>query len=129
LKVAARLFVGGGVFFGVLFAIYWLTSYEPAGSTLLAIGVPASILIGGYLWFQVRKMGELAEDRPDAGPGDGAGPIVSVPAPSLWPVGLAFGAGTFVAGLVLGPWLAGPGAIVLVMSVIGLTLRGRSYPK
>ncbi|HEX2052902.1 MAG TPA: hypothetical protein VHJ78_04125, partial [Actinomycetota bacterium] len=57
-----------------------------------------------------------------------AGPLVAVPAASLWPVGLAFGAGTLAAGLVLGPWLAAPGAIVLAMSVIGIALKGRDYP-
>ena len=111
----------------ILFGFYWFTSYEQVGGTLLLLGGPACFLIGGYIWLQLRKHGELAEDLPDAGPGDGAGPVVLVPAPSLWPLGVAFGAGTFAAGLVLGPWLAAPGAIVLIASVIGVALKGRVY--
>ena len=128
MRVASRLFIGGGIFFGLLFAVYWFTSYEPVGSTLLLLGVPACLLIGGFIWLQLRRHGELSEDEPGAGPGDSPGPVVAVPAPSLWPVGVAFGAGTFAAGLVLGPWLAAPGAIVLIMSVIGVALKGRDYP-
>ncbi|HVL50924.1 MAG TPA: cytochrome c oxidase subunit 4 [Actinomycetota bacterium] len=128
MRIATRLFVGAGVFFLFLFLLYWLTSYEPVGSTLLAVGVPSCLLIGGYLWLQLRTHGELAEDRPDSTSEEHAGPVVVVPAPSLWPVGLAFGAGTFAAGLVLGPWLAAPGAIVLIMSVVGVALKGRNYP-
>lgn len=127
MKIAAWLFIGGAVFFLALFGIYWFTSYEQAGGTLLALGVPACLIIGGYLALQVRKTGDLAEDAPGATPEDSAGEIVSVPAASLWPVGLAFGAGTFAAGLVLGPWLAAPGAIVLVLSIVGISLRGRDY--
>lgn len=127
MKIAARLFLGGAVFFAVLFGIYWFTSYEIAGGTLLALGGLACLLIGSYLALQVRKLGDLAEDSPEATFADNPGLIVSVPAPSLWPVGLAFGAGTFAAGLVLGPWLAAPGAIVLVLSVVGISLRGRDY--
>lgn len=128
MKVSARLFIGAAIFFVVLFVFYWFTSYEPVGGTLLFAGIPACLLIGGYIWLQLRRFGELAEDRLDATPEDTAGVIVEVPAPSLWPVGLAFGAGTFAAGLVLGPWLAAPGAIVLVASVIGLSMQGRDYP-
>jgi hypothetical protein len=128
MKGASRMFIGGGIFFLVLFGFYWFTSYEPAGGVLLLLGGPACFVIGGYIWLQLRKHGELSEDMPGAGPGDAAGPVVSVPAPSLWPVGVAFGAGTFAAGLVLGPWLAAPGALVLFTSVIGVALKGRSYP-
>ncbi len=127
MKVAYRLFAGAGVGFWILFGFYWFSGYEPAGRTLLLLCGPACFLVGGYLWLQLRKHGELAEDVAGAGPGDGAGPVVSVPAPSLWPLGVAFGAGTFAAGLVLGPWLAAPGAIVLIVSVVGVALKGRNY--
>ena len=128
MRVAARLFMGAAIFFGVLFAIYWFTSYEPVGSTLLGLGIPACLLIGVYLWRQVRRNGDLPEDSEDGNVELAAGPVVAVPAASLWPVGLAFGAGTFAAGLVLGPWLAAPGAIVLVISILGIALKGRDYP-
>lgn len=129
MKVATRLFVGAGIFFGFLFLVYWLTSYEPVGTTLLGVAAPACLLIGVYLVLQLRRHGELTEDIEDSDPKDSAGAVVAVPAPSLWPLGVAFGAGTFAAGLVLGPWLAAPGAIVLVASVIGVALKGRDYPQ
>lgn len=127
MKIGSRLFIGAAAFFGVLFGIYWRTSYETTGGTLLAVGVTACLLIGGYLAIQVRRRGGLAEDNPQASYRDQPGPVVCVPAPSLWPLGAAFGAGTLAAGLVFGLWLAVPGVIGLVLSVIGLSLRGRDY--
>lgn len=126
MRVAARLFLGAGAFFLVLFVIYWFMSYEPVGSTLLAVGVPSCLLIGVYLNRLASRGGSLPEDR-DGNHGDALGAVVSVPSAGLWPLGVAFGAGTFAAGLVLGFWLALPGAIVLLISIIALTVNGRDY--
>lgn len=126
MRVSARLFIGAALFFLFLFVVYASTASEPVGSTLLGLGSAACALVGVYLWLQVRRGGELAEDRPDARPEELAGPLVAVPAPSLWPVGVAFGAGTFSAGLVLGAWLALPGAVIMVASVVGVALAGRN---
>jgi hypothetical protein len=126
MKVAARLFLGAGIFLGAIFLAYWLMSYEPAGSVLLGVGAPTCFAVGIYLWRVASKAGPVPEDR-DASHEDAQGEVVAVPGPSLWPVGVAFGAGTLSAGLVLGAWLATPGIIVLVISIIALTLRGRNY--
>ena len=95
------------------------------GSTLLAIGVPACLLIGAYL-NRLTRVGPTP-GGPRRHPSDALGDVVTVPSASLWPLGVAFGAGTFSAGLVLGAWLAAPGALVLVVSIIAITLRGRDY--
>lgn len=126
MKIASRLFIGAGVFFFVLFLIYWFMSYEPAGSTLLVVGAPACLLVGLYLHRLAGRGGSRPEDR-DGSPKEALHEVVSVPAPSLWPLGVAFGSGTFAAGLVLGFWLALPGAILLLISIIALTLSGRNY--
>ena len=126
MKIAAKLFLGAGAFFFVLFVIYWFMSYEPVGSTLLAVGVPACLLVGVYLGRLAVRGSSRPEDR-DGSHRDALGEVVSVPAPSLWPVGVAFGAGTLAAGLVLGFWLALPGAVVLLISIVALTLSGRNY--
>lgn len=126
MKIAARLFTGSAIFFVVLFGIYWFSSHEPAGATLLALEVPATLLVGVYLRRYSRS--SSSGDRSEFGAGEAEGEIVAVPAPSLWPVGLAFGAGTFSAGLVLGPWLLIPGAVLLVISIIAQSLTGRDYP-
>jgi len=126
-KVAYRLFVGSAVFFGLTFALYWFTSYEPAGGTLLALGLPATLMIGVYLFRQQQRFGLGPEDSKSAGPGEGLGEVVLVPAPSVWPAAVAGGAGLMAMGLVFGLWLFVPGALVLAISVAGQALSGRNY--
>lgn len=128
MRTAARLFIGSAIFFAVLFGIYWFTSYEPAGGTLLALGLPATLMVGLYLRRYGRSIATGSQDRSDSPAEEAQGEVVAVPAPSLWPVGVAFGAGTFSAGLVLGLWLLIPGAVVMAASIIASSLTGRDYP-
>jgi len=127
MRVASRLFMGSSVFFAVTGAIYWFTSYEPAGATMLALGLPATLLVGLYLRAQYRRFGPGPEDAPDAGHQTGTGISVLVPAASMWPPAVAAGAGIAGMGLVFGIWLFIPGAILLVVSLVGHSLSGRTY--
>lgn len=126
MKVASRIFLGAAVFLGSIFLVYWFMSYEHAGGTLLGVGAVTSLGVGLYLRRVAQRAGPVPEDR-DSAQEEGVGDVVAVPAPSLWPLGVGFGAGTLAAGLVLGAWLATPGAIVLVVSIVALALRGRNY--
>ncbi|MGI8427244.1 MAG: aa3-type cytochrome oxidase subunit IV [Actinomycetota bacterium] len=127
MKVAYRLFLGSGVFFAVIGGMYWFTSYEPAGATMLALGLPATLLVGLYLRAQHRRFGPGPKDRPNGEVLDGEGISVLVPAASMWPPAVAAGAGIAGMGLVFGAWLFIPGAILLVISLVGQSLSGRNY--
>jgi len=127
MKAGGRLFIGGAGFFAVIGSLYWFTSYEPAGTTLLALGLPATLLIGIYLRGQQRRLGLAPQDQPGGSLEDALGNVVAVPAPSIWPVAVAAAAGTMAAGMVLGIWLLLPGVILLAISLIGHAITGRAY--
>src|SRR5690242_21495654 len=55
--------------------IYWFTSYEDAGTTMLAASSLLGLLAGGYLLLQARRFPPRPEDRPDATLAEGAGPV------------------------------------------------------
>jgi len=114
-----------GIFFAIIGAIYWFTSYEQAGTLMLIGSALLGLLPGGYYYYWYRKMGQRPEDNPDATIASGAGVISSFPGSSIWPFVLASGA--FFIGLtfVFGIWFA-PVALALVVSaLIGATVESR----
>ena len=128
MRVQALVFVGTGAFLALIGAIYWFSSYEPAGTVLLVLGLGLGVIPGAYLLWRTASAPALAEDRADADPGDGAGPLGTFPASSVWPVVLAGGVALTGVGLVFGVWAALPGLIFVVVAFVGATLESRGSP-
>jgi len=112
MKVESFFYLGVTAFFVVIGVIYWFTSYEDAGTTMLAASSLLGLLAGGYLLLQSRKFPPRPEDRPDATLAEGAGPVDQFPASTIWP-------------FVFGVWVVLGGAIVLVLGVIGMIRQSR----
>jgi hypothetical protein len=116
-KVSGRFLIFIGFFFGIIGIIYWFTSYEDAGSVMLAGSALLGLLPGGYYLWWSRRMRPLEGDVSDASVADGAGVIDSFPGSSIWPfllgMGALFASLTFIFGL----WLA-PIAIALGLSAV-----------
>jgi|SRR5712692_6874499 hypothetical protein len=125
MKVESLFYLGVTAFFVVIGAIYWFTSYEYAGSTMLAASSLLGLLAGGYLFLQARKYPPRAQDRPDATLAEGAGPVDEFPAPSIWPFVFALGAAVFATGFVFGIWVILGGAAVLGLGVVGMIRQSR----
>ncbi|MDQ6797557.1 MAG: cytochrome c oxidase subunit 4 [Actinomycetota bacterium] len=125
MKTEGSIFVGLGVFFGVITTIYWFTSYEDAGSTLLLTTIGLGAIPGAWLIWISRRHPPRLEDRYDASIEEGAGRIGSFPESSVWPLGFAGGLSLVALGLVFGIWLALPGLLVMLISMIGAILEGR----
>ena len=114
------LFVGG---FGlVLAAIYWIVSYELAGTVLLAgFGLGAALL---GIRLRIERPVRAAEASPDGTtapgldtPGDGATPFRDetgrLPGDTLAPLALGLGIALGVTAVVFGPWLLVAGIVPL----------------
>src|SRR5215211_6812205 len=114
MKVESLFYLGVTAFFIVIGAIYWFTSYEDAGTTMLAASSLLGLLAGGYLMLQSRKFPPRPEDRPDATLAEGEGPVDQFPASTIWPFVFAFGAVVFATGFVFGVWVILGCAIVLL---------------
>lgn len=125
MKVESLFYLGVTGFFVVIGAIYWFTSYEDAGTTMLVASALLGLLAGGYLFLQSRKYPPRPEDRPDATLAEGAGPVDEFPAPSIWPFVFAFGAVVFATGFVFGIWVVLGGAAVLGLGVVGMIRQSR----
>jgi len=124
MKVEGYVFAGTAAFFGAIVALYWFTSYEDAGSTLLLATAAFGMLPGAFLLWAARR----SRRRPDASSAatsDGHGPVGAFPVTSFWPLALASGAVLAALGLVFGVWFAIPGAILMVIAATGAVLESR----
>ena len=122
MKVEWRLFTGAAVFAGVVGGLYWLVSYEHAGTVMLVFSGAALLMVAAYLGVVGGRGGERPEDRPDADPGDaGAGADAGeyYPSSSVWPFLTAAGAVVFGFGLVFGAGVGSLGVLLLVAALGG----------
>lgn len=126
MKAEYRLFAGAGAFLAVTATAYWFVTYEDAGTTMLAMGVAAVLLVAGWLLVQSRRTAPRPEDRPDASPGDGAGDVGYFPASSIWPLVIAAGAVIIGNGLVFGVWLGLTGGLLLLVGLLGFAKEASS---
>jgi len=57
MKIEALFLIGVGIFFGIVGAVYWFTSYEDGGTMMLAGTCLLGLLPGSYYMFWHRRMG------------------------------------------------------------------------
>jgi hypothetical protein len=124
-KIEGSIFAGVAAFFAVIAGLYWFSSYEDAGSVLLVTTIGLGAIPGAWLIWISRRHPPRLEDRDDATIAEGAGRIGSFPESSVWPLAFAGGASLGALGLVFGIWLALPGLLVMVISMIGAVQEGR----
>lgn len=125
MRTEGLIFAATGAFFAVVTAVYWFTSYEEAGSTMLLLTVGLGLIPGVWLLWWARRMDPRPEDRPDADIEDGTGALGSFPGATAWPVTLAFGAVLAANGMAFGIWPALPGFVLMVVAGCGAILSGR----
>jgi hypothetical protein len=104
---------------------YWLAAVEHGGATALLATVLALLFLSTYLFLTARRTGDRPEDRPDAGPADGAGEVGVFPARSPWPAVMGVAATLTGFFLVFSRWLAVPGLALLLVGAAGLAAESQ----
>ena len=111
------------VFLGRSTLVYWFTSYDPTGTTALALSAALGTLIGYYALFLHRRIGFRPSDRGDADIEEGAGEIGFFSPHSWWPLVAAAASATLMLGLIFGWWLFVLGAIAQIVGVVGILFQ------
>ena len=116
MSLLAKIFGALGVFVVIDLAVYWLHSYENEGSLLLLAVALGALLVGAYLYRDVRRSraaasadaagGELHDEEPHVGP-------------TIWPVMLAVAMIGLVVGAIGETWALVEGAVLLVVALVG----------
>lgn len=114
------LFTGIGLFYSLMAAIYWVIGGEPVGIACLILSAALAYMVGFYVWFTQRKIGEiLPEDNLEAEISDGAGELGFYSPHSWWPLPVAAFAVLAGLGLIIGWWLTAIAAGGLIISIVG----------
>lgn len=111
-------FAAIGSFFVLLGVIYWFTSYEAAGTTMLLLCSGLGAL--GMWVTRPNRLGEVAG-------GEASGQTVDTPSEpheavesSLWPLIVGLGLMLVANGFVLGLWLLVPGGALVLRGLVGM---------
>jgi hypothetical protein len=124
MKTSWILFVGLSIFYAIMTVIYWQLGGEPVGVTAIALSGGLALIIGFYLWFTSRRLGNvLPEDNLQGEIADSAGELGFYSPHSWWPLPVALSACTLGLGLIIGWWLVLIGVGSLLISVLGLVLQ------
>jgi len=124
MKTSWLLFIGLSIFYAIMTVIYWQLGGEPVGITAIALSGGLALIVGFYLWFTARRLGNvLPEDNFQGEIADSAGELGFYSPHSWWPLPVALSACTLGLGLIIGWWLVLIGVGSLLISVLGLVLQ------
>ena len=124
MKTSWLLFIGLSIFYAMMTVIYWQLGGEPVGITAIALSGGLALIVGFYLWFTARRLGNvLPEDNLQGEIADSAGELGFYSPHSWWPLPVALSACTLGLGLIIGWWLVLIGVGSLLISVLGLVLQ------
>ena len=124
MKTSWLLFIGLSIFYAIMTVIYWQLGGEPVGITAIALSGGLALIVGFYLWFTSRRLGNLLpEDNLQGEIADSAGELGFYSPHSWWPLPVALSACTVGFGLIIGWWLVLIGVGSLLISVLGLVLQ------
>ena len=118
-QVPWRIFMGVGVFIGVIALVYGPAD-EAAGKVMLAVAAMLGLFCGTFLWLNLRRF--EAGNAGDVGGDDDA---LYLPEASPWPFGIGLGVTLVLNGLLIGAWFLVPGTMVLVLSLAGFANQSR----
>ena len=124
MKTSWLLFIGLSIFYAIMTVIYWQLGGEPVGITAIALSGGLALIVGFYLWFTSRRLGNLLpKDNLQGEIADSAGELGFYSPHSWWPLPVALSACTVGLGLIIGWWLVLIGVGSLLISVLGLVLQ------
>jgi hypothetical protein len=124
MKTSWLLFIGLSIFYAIMTVIYWQLGGEPVGITAIALSGGLALIVGFYLWFTSRRLGNLLpEDNLQGEIADSAGELGFYSPHSWWPLPVALSACTVGLGLIICWWLVLIGVGSLLISVLGLVLQ------
>jgi len=123
MKSTGWIFGFGAGFYAVVTVVYFLYTREVIGSIMLLLTGAMSVIIAFYLLFTIKRLEYQPEDDPQ-GTQDQVDPDYGFYSPhSWWPMPIALAAALTGAGLIYARWMVALGAIILVLSMVGLVFE------
>lgn len=119
MKIEGRIFGLGAIFLVLIAGIYWYVSYDPIGTTALAMSGGLTLLIAFYALYTAKRVYPRPEDRGDAEI-DEADPEYGFFSPhSWWPLAVGFSTFLVTLGLIFAVWVIVLGVFLLMLALVG----------
>ena len=106
-------------FFPVGIVYGFVSNWEPIGTITICCLGGMFAFIGGYLWLLSRRIDLRPSDREDGDIVEAAGDYGEFEPHSWWPFIAGLAATVLTAGLAIGWWLIGIGAVFSIYAVVG----------
>lgn len=123
MRIEGIVFTAVAVFFLATTPIYWFMSYDPTGTTALALTFGLAALVSFYLLYTARKVHPRPEDRLDGEIEEMAGEYGFYSPHSWWPLACAGSAALVFLGLVFAWWLFIIGVAMGAVAVVGMVFE------
>jgi hypothetical protein len=123
MKVEGWLFLGAGVFLAGADIVYWYVSYDPTGTTALALSVALCLLAGFYMLFTGRRLPRRPEDDNAGEIVQGTGEVGFFSPHSWWPLWVGLSAAVTALGAAIGWWMVLIGVAALLLTSIGFVFE------
>jgi len=123
MKVEGWLFLGCGVFLIGADVVYWYVSYDPTGTTALALSVGLCLLTGFYVLFTGQRLPLRPEDDDKGEIAQGTGEVGFFSPYSWWPLWVGLAAAITAVGFAIGWWLIILGVVMLMLTSIGFVFE------
>jgi hypothetical protein len=123
MKVEGWLFLGCGVFLAGSDVVYWYVSYDPTGTTALALAVALCLLAGFYVMFTGRRLPLRPEDDNAGEIVQGTGEVGFFSPHSWWPLWVGLAAALTALGAAIGWWMVLIGFVALLLTSIGFVFE------
>jgi hypothetical protein len=123
MRVEGWLFLGAGIFFIGADIVYWYLSYDPTGTTAIALSVGLCLLAGFYVLFTGRRLPRRPEDDPEGEIVEGSGELGFFSPHSWWPLWVAAAAALTSVGFAIGWWLVLIGVVAVMFTAIGFVFE------
>lgn len=121
MKIEAWFFLLMGVFFIPVATVYGFMVHwnEHVGYLAMYLVSALCLMIGVYLWYTGKRVGDRPEDRLDAEVHEGSGEQGHFSPWSWWPLVLGIACATGFLGLAVGWWVLFIGGGLAVIALIG----------
>ena len=119
MKVTGRFFAIAAVLYYLVAAIYWTVAHEIVGAIAISLTGGLATIVGFYMLFTAKRVGDLPEDQPFADVTHADNEYGFFPPHSWWPLPVGLFTGVIMWGVVFAAWLVVVGVVGLLISVTG----------
>jgi len=119
MKVTGLFFAWAAFAYYVVAGIYWWVAQEVIGTTVLALTGGLATIVGFYMLFTAKRIGELPEDSLLAEVHQADNEYGFFSPHSWWPLPVGLFAGVIALGIVFAAWLLVLGIVGLLVAVTG----------